>query len=229
MARAELRRQVGTSQRLISDGTTSTARVALRAARAWRHSRAAACCLRPHPADCRACDGPRAGDRRARRRPAGACGARDRDEVLPRTCPTCPCFEAAISGSRAAMVSGAASRPELGDAGFRLPPGVAPSSAPCPDEAAADGVPLRLHDVLLGPPVLPAQPVRGSEAGDLFGQRLVGGAGELAHRVEITPGQAVEIGWIVVFKYARTIADRGSNAAFARAKRPCRIAVSALR
>jgi hypothetical protein len=65
--------------------------------------------------------------------------------------------------------------------------------------------------------------VRGSEeAGDLFGQRLVGGEpGELAlPEVEITPGQAVEIGWIVVFGgHARTIAHRRRNAAFARANR----------
>ena len=65
--------------------------------------------------------------------------------------------------------------------------------------------------------------VRGSEqAGDLFGQPVIGGkAGELAlPEVEITPGQAVEIGWIVVFGgHARTIADRGWNAAFARANR----------
>jgi hypothetical protein len=54
--------------------------------------------------------------------------------------------------------------------------------------------------------------VRGREkAGDLFGQRLIGGEpGELAlPEVEITPGQAVEIGRIVVFGgHARTIAHR---------------------
>ena len=65
--------------------------------------------------------------------------------------------------------------------------------------------------------------VRGSEkAGDLFGQRLIGGEpGELAlPEVEITPGQAVEIGRVVVFGgHARTIAHRGRNAAFARANR----------
>ena len=65
--------------------------------------------------------------------------------------------------------------------------------------------------------------VRGREqAGDLFGQRLVGAqAGELTlPEIEITPGQAVEIGRIVVFGgHARTIAHRGGNAAFARANR----------
>ena len=65
--------------------------------------------------------------------------------------------------------------------------------------------------------------VRGSEqAGDLFGQRLIGGKpGKLAlPEVEITPGEAVEIGRIVVFGgHARTIAHRGGNAAFARANR----------
>ena len=54
--------------------------------------------------------------------------------------------------------------------------------------------------------------VRGSEkTGDLFGQPLVGGkACELAlPKVEITPGQAVEIGRIVVFGgHANTIAHR---------------------
>lgn len=65
--------------------------------------------------------------------------------------------------------------------------------------------------------------VRGREqAGDLFGQRLVGAEpGELAlPEVQISPGQAVEIGRIVVFGgHARTIAHRGRNAAFARANR----------
>jgi hypothetical protein len=65
--------------------------------------------------------------------------------------------------------------------------------------------------------------VRGREqAGDLFGQRLVGAqAGELAlPEVEITPGQTVEIGRVVVFGgHALTIAHRGANAAFARANR----------
>ena len=65
--------------------------------------------------------------------------------------------------------------------------------------------------------------VRGSEqAGDLFGQRLVGREpGELAlPEVEITPGQAVEIGRIVVFGgHARTIAHRGLKEAFAGANR----------
>lgn len=65
--------------------------------------------------------------------------------------------------------------------------------------------------------------VRGSEkAGDLLGQRLVGGeTGELAlPEVEITPGQAVEIGRVVVFGgHALTIADHGRNAAFAGANR----------
>ena len=65
--------------------------------------------------------------------------------------------------------------------------------------------------------------VRGSEqAGDLFGQRLVGGkSGKLVlPEVEITPGQAVEIGRIVVFGgHARTIAHHGANVAFAGANR----------
>jgi hypothetical protein len=56
--------------------------------------------------------------------------------------------------------------------------------------------------------------VRGSEqAGDLFGQRLVGAqAGELAlPEVEITPGQAVEIGCVVVFGgHAPTITQHGA-------------------
>ena len=67
--------------------------------------------------------------------------------------------------------------------------------------------------------------VRGrKQAGDLFGQRLIGGeAGELAlPEVEITPGQAVEIGRVVVFGgHGSTIAHRGAHwslgAAFARA------------
>ena len=61
--------------------------------------------------------------------------------------------------------------------------------------------------------------VRGREqAGDLFGQRLIGAqAGELAlPEVEITPGQAVEIGRVVVFGgHGPTIAHRSHNAAFA--------------
>ena len=61
--------------------------------------------------------------------------------------------------------------------------------------------------------------VRGREqTGDLFGQRLVGAEpGELAlPEVEITPGQAIEIGRIVVFGgHVRTITHRGVNAAFA--------------
>ena len=69
--------------------------------------------------------------------------------------------------------------------------------------------------------------VRGREqAGDLFGQRLVGGKpGKLAlPEVEITPGEAVEIGRIVVFGgHAPTIAHRGTpwslGAAFAGANR----------
>ena len=65
--------------------------------------------------------------------------------------------------------------------------------------------------------------VRGREqAGDLLGQRLVGAEpGELAlPEVEISPGQAVEIGRIVVFGgHGRTIAHRGGSAAFARANR----------
>ena len=56
--------------------------------------------------------------------------------------------------------------------------------------------------------------VRGREqAGDLFGQRLVGAqAGELAlPEVEITPGQAVEIGRVVVFGgHPATIAHPGA-------------------
>ncbi|MEA3068043.1 MAG: hypothetical protein QOK41_1450 [Sphingomonadales bacterium] len=65
--------------------------------------------------------------------------------------------------------------------------------------------------------------VRGREqAGDLFGQRLVGGKpGKLVlPEVEITPGQAVEIGRIVVFGgHGPTIAHRRINAAFAGANR----------
>jgi hypothetical protein len=65
--------------------------------------------------------------------------------------------------------------------------------------------------------------VRGREqAGDLLGQRLVGGEpGKLVlPEVEITPGQAVEIGRIVVFGgHAPTIAHRRINAAFAGANR----------
>jgi hypothetical protein len=65
--------------------------------------------------------------------------------------------------------------------------------------------------------------VRGREqTGDLLRQRLVGAqAGELAlPKVEITPGEAVEIGRIVVFGgHPPTIAHRGENAAFAGANR----------
>jgi len=65
--------------------------------------------------------------------------------------------------------------------------------------------------------------VRGSEeTGDLFGQSLVGGEpGELAlPEVEIAPGQAIEIGRVVVFRgHSGTIAHRRRNAAFALAKR----------
>jgi hypothetical protein len=65
--------------------------------------------------------------------------------------------------------------------------------------------------------------VRGREqTGDLLGQRLVGAEpGELAlPEIEIAPGQAVEIGRIVVFGgHARTITHRGVNAAFAGANR----------
>ena len=56
--------------------------------------------------------------------------------------------------------------------------------------------------------------VRGREqAGDLFGQRQVGGKpGKLVlPEVEIAPGQAVEIGRIVVFGgHGPTIAHRGT-------------------
>ena len=65
--------------------------------------------------------------------------------------------------------------------------------------------------------------VRGSEqAGDLLGQRLVGGKpGKLVlPEVEITPGQAIEIGRVVIFRgHSGTIAHRRRNAAFAGAKR----------
>src|SRR5262245_58159824 len=62
----------------------------------------------------------------------------------------------------------------------------------------------------------------GKKAGDLLGQRLVGGeTSELAlPEVKITPGQAVEIGGVVVSRsHGATIADRAANAAFAGAKR----------
>ena len=75
--------------------------------------------------------------------------------------------------------------------------------------------------------------VRGSEqAGDLFGQPLIGGkAGELAlPEVEITPGQAVEIGRIVVFGgHARTIADRGPSWSLGRCFRTRKPLLVALR
>lgn len=66
--------------------------------------------------------------------------------------------------------------------------------------------------------------VRGSEqAGDLFGQRLIGREpGELAlPKIEIAPGQSVEITsrFVVFGGHARTIAHRGADAAFAGAKR----------
>lgn len=65
--------------------------------------------------------------------------------------------------------------------------------------------------------------VRGSEkAGDLFGQRLVGGEpGELAlPEVEIAPGQSIEIAGVIVFGgHAVTIAHRRANVHFAGAKR----------
>ena len=83
--------------------------------------------------------------------------------------------------------------------------------------------------------------VRGGEqSSDLIGQRLVGGkACELAlPKVEIAPGQPVEIGagigasidrrFIVFSGHAFTIAYRPTNAAFAGANPTCRTAVSAL-
>jgi len=78
------------------------------------------------------------------------------------------------------------------------------------------------------------------QAGDLLGKRLVGGEpGKLAlPKVEISPGQLVEIGTgiaarfsgrFVVFRgHAPTIAYRLTNAAFAGANLSCRTAVSAL-
>jgi hypothetical protein len=68
--------------------------------------------------------------------------------------------------------------------------------------------------------------VRGSEkAGDLLGQRLVGGEpGELAlPQIEIAPGQAISVGGgvvagvtcvVVVRGHARTIAASGDKRAF---------------
>ena len=75
--------------------------------------------------------------------------------------------------------------------------------------------------------------VRGREQpGDLVGQRLIGREpGKLAlPKVEITPGQLVEIGGcIVVFRgHVPTIAYRPTIAAFADANLSCRTAVSAL-
>ena len=65
--------------------------------------------------------------------------------------------------------------------------------------------------------------VRGSKkTDDLFGQRRIGGkAGKLAlPKIEITPGQPVEVGGrVVVFGgHRRTIADRARAARFAAAK-----------
>lgn len=83
--------------------------------------------------------------------------------------------------------------------------------------------------------------VRGGEqSSDLIGQCLVGGKpGKLAlPKVEIAPGQPVEIGtgigasidrgFIVFRGHASTIAYRPVNAAFAGANPSCRTAVSAL-
>ena len=137
------------------------ARARARAPRdAWRRSRAAACCPRSTPpADFRACDGPDAGDRRARRRPADPCGGRSRVcSALSNLPAPALASRAAISGRSAAIASGAASldsssaiRASRASTRFRSSP---TSSAPCPGEAAADEVPdwRMLHVELLGPP-----------------------------------------------------------------------------
>ena len=173
MARSRLFSAVrsSTSQRLISDGTTSTARGAALARRAMRGAvvEQPRVAFAPHRRRIveSAMDRMPAIGQHAVGQPL-PCGGRSRDEAPPRTCRRRPWPRGRRSragGPRPCQAprsldSSSAIRASRASTRFRSSP---TSSAPCPDEAAADGVPAwfeggwvrraRLREMLLGPPV----------------------------------------------------------------------------